>query len=39
MWRRVGETVAGSSQKVGEVILEDGGRFSDHAGKLALHQV
>lgn len=36
MWKRVGEKVAASSQKVGEVILEDGGRFSDRAGKFAV---
>lgn len=36
MWKRVGESVAASSQKVGEVILQEGGRFSDSAGKFAV---
>lgn len=36
MWKRVGEKVATSSQKVGEVIFEDGGRFSDRAGKFTV---
>jgi hypothetical protein len=36
MWKRVGESVATSSQKVGEVILQEGGRFSDSAGKFAV---
>jgi hypothetical protein len=36
MWKRVGESVASSSQKVGEVILPAGGRFSETAGKFAV---
>jgi len=36
MWKRVGESVASSSQKVGEVILQQGSRFSDSAGKFAV---
>jgi hypothetical protein len=36
MWKRVGETVASSSQKVGEVIFPAGGRFSETAGKFAV---
>jgi hypothetical protein len=36
MWKRVGESVAASSQKVGEAILQEGGRFSDNAGKFAV---
>jgi hypothetical protein len=36
MWRRVGESVAASSQKVGEVILPAGGRFSETAGRFAV---
>jgi hypothetical protein len=36
MWKRVGERVAASAQKVGEVILEQGGRFSDAPGKFAV---
>jgi hypothetical protein len=36
MWKRLGESVAASSQKVGEVVLQNGGRFSDSAGKFAV---
>jgi hypothetical protein len=36
MWTRVGEKVAASSSKVGEVVLEAGGDFSAAAGKFAV---
>ncbi|MBC7974963.1 MAG: DUF4157 domain-containing protein [Myxococcales bacterium] len=36
MWKRIGEKVAASSQKVGEIVLEENGRFSKTAGKFAV---
>jgi hypothetical protein len=36
MWTRVGEQIAASQQKVGEVILEQGSRFSDSPGKFTV---
>ncbi|MEU6071477.1 DUF4157 domain-containing protein [Streptomyces sp. NPDC047082] len=33
MWERIGREVAGSARKVGEVVLEAGGRFSATAGR------
>lgn len=36
MWTRVGEKIAASAQKVGEVILEQGSRFSETPGKFAV---
>lgn len=36
MWKRIGEQVAASQQKVGEVILEPGSQFSDAPGKFAV---
>jgi hypothetical protein len=36
MWTKVGEKVAASPQKVGEVIFEPGSEFSDNPGKFAV---
>jgi hypothetical protein len=36
MWTRIGEKVAASSSKVGEVVLEPGSRFSENPGKFAV---
>ena len=36
MWTRVGETIASSSVKVGEVVLEPGSAFSKSPGKFAV---
>jgi hypothetical protein len=36
MWTKVAEKVAASQQKVGEVVLEPGSRFSESPGKFAV---
>lgn len=36
MWQKVGEKVAASRQKVGEVVLEPGSQFSEDPGKFAV---
>lgn len=36
MWTKVAEKVAASQQKIGEVVLEPGSRFSDSPGKFAV---
>ena len=35
MWTRVGEKIAASSQKIGEIVLEPGSQFSRPPGKFA----